>query len=49
MTADDAVRAIAGLFASEGAKEYLGEPVSQASHMLQAAALAERGTMLAMR
>ncbi len=42
MTADDAVRAIAGLFASEGAGEYLGEPVSQASHMLQAAALAER-------
>jgi len=42
MTAGDAVRAITGLFASEGAKEYLGEPVSQASHMLQAAALAER-------
>ncbi len=42
MTADGAVRAITGLFASEGAKEYLGEPVSQASHMLQAAALAER-------
>jgi gamma-butyrobetaine dioxygenase len=39
---DDAVRAIEGLFASEGAKEYLGEPVSQASHMLQAAMLAER-------
>jgi gamma-butyrobetaine dioxygenase len=42
MTADDAVRAIGELFASEGAREYLGEPVSQASHMLQAAALAER-------
>ena len=42
MTAGDAVRAITDLFASEGAKEYLGEPVSQASHMLQAAALAER-------
>lgn len=39
---DDAVRAIEGLFASEGAQEYLGEPVSQASHMLQAAMLAER-------
>jgi gamma-butyrobetaine dioxygenase len=42
MTADDAVAVIAGLFASEGAAEYLGEPVSQAAHMLQAAVLAER-------
>ena len=42
MTAGDAVTVIAGLFASEGAAEYLGEPVSQAAHMLQAAALAER-------
>jgi gamma-butyrobetaine dioxygenase len=42
MTAGDAVRAIAGLFASEGAAEYLGEPVTQAAHMLQAAMLAER-------
>ncbi len=42
MSADDAVAAIACLFASEGAEEYLGEPVSQAAHMLQAAALAER-------
>ena len=42
MTADDAVEVIAGLFASEGAAEYLGEPVSQAAHMLQAAVLAER-------
>ena len=42
MTADDAVTVLAGLFASEGAAEYLGEPVSQAAHMLQAAALAER-------
>jgi len=33
---------IAGLFASEGAAEYLGEPVTQAAHMLQAAALAEK-------
>jgi len=42
MTTDDAVRAIADLFASEGAAEYLGEPVSQAAHMLQTAALAEQ-------
>ena len=42
MTGADAVAVIAGLFASEGAAEYLGEPVSQAAHMLQAAALAER-------
>jgi phosphonate degradation associated HDIG domain protein len=42
MTADDAVAVISALFASEGAAEYLGEPVTQASHMLQAAALAER-------
>src|SRR5215471_18636355 len=37
----DAVELIAGLFASQGAGEYLGEPVTQASHMLQAARLAE--------
>jgi phosphonate degradation associated HDIG domain protein len=37
----DPIGVIAELFASEGAGEYLGEPVSQASHMLQAAALAE--------
>jgi len=42
MSADDAVGVIADLFASEGATEYLGEPVTQAAHMLQAAALAER-------
>jgi phosphonate degradation associated HDIG domain protein len=42
MSADDAVGVIAGLFASEGATEYLGEPVTQAAHLLQAAALAER-------
>ena len=39
---DGPVGVIAGLFASEGAAEYLGEPVTQAAHMLQAAALAER-------
>lgn len=42
MTSADPVAAIAALFASEGAADYLGEPVTQASHMLQAAALAER-------
>ena len=42
MNAGDAVTVIAALFASEGAAEYLGEPVSQAAHMLQAGALAER-------
>jgi gamma-butyrobetaine dioxygenase len=41
MTAADPVRVIAELFAAEGASEYLGEPVTQAAHMLQAAALAE--------
>ncbi|HEX3490128.1 MAG TPA: HD domain-containing protein [Streptosporangiaceae bacterium] len=38
----DPVATIAGLFASEGAADYLGEPVTQAAHMLQTAALAER-------
>jgi phosphonate degradation associated HDIG domain protein len=42
MTADDPAAAIAALFASEGAAEYFGEPVTQAEHMLQAAALAEQ-------
>jgi phosphonate degradation associated HDIG domain protein len=41
-TAGGPVQLMAGLFASEGAAEYLGEPVTQAAHMLQAAALAER-------
>jgi gamma-butyrobetaine dioxygenase len=31
---------LAGLFASEGAADYLGEPVTVAQHLLQAAALA---------
>jgi gamma-butyrobetaine dioxygenase len=35
------VQVIAELFASEGAADYLGEAVTQAAHMLQAAALAE--------
>ena len=41
-TSGRAVDVIGGLFASEGAADYLGEPVTQAAHMLQAAALAER-------
>src|SRR5271165_998287 len=36
------VKIIADLFASEGAADYLDEAVTQATHMLQAAALAER-------
>jgi len=39
----DPVQLIAELFASDGAAEYLGEPVTQAAHMLQAATLAQRG------
>jgi gamma-butyrobetaine dioxygenase len=42
MTASDPVQLIADLFAREGADEYLGEAVTQASHLLQTAALAER-------
>jgi gamma-butyrobetaine dioxygenase len=42
MSADEAVRVLADLFASDGAAEYLGEPVTQAAHMLQAGMLAER-------
>jgi len=41
VTATDPIQVIADLFATEGADEYLGEPVTQASHMLQAAALAQ--------
>ena len=40
-TETDPVRGLAALFSGDGAREYLGEPVSQASHLLQAAALAE--------
>ena len=39
MTVGDPVTAIAALFASQGAAEYLDEPVSQAAHMLQAGSL----------
>ncbi len=41
MTAPDPVRVITDLFAAEGARGYPGEAVTQAQHMLQAAALAE--------
>jgi phosphonate degradation associated HDIG domain protein len=37
----DAVAEIAELFGSEGARDYLGEPVTVAAHLLQAGALAE--------
>ena len=40
--AEDPVGVIAELFASEGLAGYLGEDVTQAAHMLQTAALAER-------
>jgi phosphonate degradation associated HDIG domain protein len=36
----DPIDELTALFAGEGARDYLGEPVSQAAHMLQAAALA---------
>ena len=37
----EALSGIAELFGSEGARDYLGEPVTVAAHMLQAGALAE--------
>ena len=37
----DAVAEIAELFGAEGARDYLGEPVTVAAHLLQAGALAE--------
>jgi hypothetical protein len=40
---DGPTEVIAELFASEGLADYLGEDVTQAVHMLQTAALAERG------
>jgi gamma-butyrobetaine dioxygenase len=42
MTHANPVGQIADLFAKQGAAEYLGEAVTQAAHMLQAAHLAER-------
>lgn len=41
MTPQQIVDAIESLFIGEGAEDYLGEQVTQAQHMLQAAALAE--------
>lgn len=41
-SAASVVATIAAFFAGEGAADYLGEAVSQAQHMLQAAALAEQ-------
>jgi phosphonate degradation associated HDIG domain protein len=38
----DPIDRLAELFAEQGGRDYLGEPVSQATHMLQAAALATR-------
>jgi gamma-butyrobetaine dioxygenase len=40
-TPHDIVDALAALLEGEGGAEYLGEPVTQAQHMLQAAAMAE--------
>jgi len=42
MTAGGPAEVIGDLFASDGLADYLGEPVTQAVHMLQTAALAER-------
>jgi len=42
VTAGDPVAVIEDLFAGEGAADYLGEAVTQAEHMLQAADLAEQ-------
>jgi gamma-butyrobetaine dioxygenase len=39
---DAAVSEIAGLFGSAGARDYLGEPVTVAAHLLQAGTLARR-------
>ena len=40
-TPDEALDALAALFADQGGAEYFGEAVTQAEHMLQAGALAE--------
>jgi gamma-butyrobetaine dioxygenase len=41
VTAADPLEILAGLFEGDGSGEYFGEAVTQADHMLQAAALAE--------
>jgi gamma-butyrobetaine dioxygenase len=42
-TAEEVVDLLGELFEQQGASEYLGEPVTQAEHMLQAAAGAQAG------
>ncbi len=42
MTRADPVGVIAGLFASDGLQDYLGEAVTQQAHLLQSGMLAER-------
>lgn len=43
LTRDTIVPFLADIFERRGGEEYLGEPVTMAEHMLQGAALAERG------
>ena len=43
LSPDTVVAFLADIFERRGAEEYLGEPVTIAEHMLQAATLAERG------
>ncbi|MEM7318468.1 MAG: HD domain-containing protein [Pseudomonadota bacterium] len=43
LTRETIVPFLAGIFERRGDEEYLGEPVTMAEHMLQAATLAERG------
>ncbi len=45
LTPQTIVPFLAGIFERRGGEEYLGEPVTMAQHMLQGAALAERGGM----
>ena len=41
LTSDNIVAHLADIFGSSGAQQYLGEPVTMAQHMLQAASLAD--------
>ena len=41
LTSDNIVTHLADIFGSSGAQQYLGEPVTMAQHMLQAASLAD--------
>ncbi|MDH3263793.1 MAG: HD domain-containing protein [Paracoccaceae bacterium] len=45
LTRDNIVAFLADIFARRGGEEYLGEPVTMAEHMLQAATFAERQGM----